>query len=59
MAEYKKEGLGGYTPPRFNAKYTDMNPTDEMLRMYNVKDYVPVFPLEDDVLNEQLEGTED
>ena len=36
-----------------------MNPTDEMLRMYNVKDYVPVFPLEDDVLNEQLEGTED
>lgn len=59
MAEYKKEDLGGYTPPRFNAKYTDMNPTDEMLRMYNVKNYVPVFPLEDDVLNEQLEGTED
>ena len=48
MAEYKKENLGGYTPPRFNAKYEDMNPSDEMLRMYNVKNYVPVFPIEEE-----------
>lgn len=48
MAEYKKENLSGYTPPSFRATYDDMNPSDEMLRMYNVKNYVPVFPREDD-----------
>lgn len=53
MAQYKKENLGGYTPPRFIANYHDMNPTDEMLRMYNVKNYVPVFPVDyEDLLHE-------
>lgn len=42
MAEYKKENLNGYTPPRFRPMYMDMNPSDEMLRMYNVKDYKPI-----------------
>ncbi len=46
MAQYKKENLGGYTPPRFIATYEDMNPSEDMLRMYNVKNYVPVFPYE-------------
>lgn len=46
MAEYKKENLGGYVVPNFRATYEDMNPTDDMLRMYNVKNYVPVLPME-------------
>ena len=46
MAEYKKENLRGYTPPSFRATYEDMNPSDDMLRMYNVKNYVPVLPME-------------
>ena len=44
MAEYKKENLGGYTPPRFRPMYIDMNPSVEMLRMYNVEGYKP-FPM--------------
>ena len=54
MAQYKKENLGGYTPPRFVATYRDMNPSDEMLRMYNVKDYVPVFPQVEDALEDDF-----
>ena len=54
MAQYKKEDLGGYTPPRFVATYRDMNPSDEMLRMYNVKDYVPVFPQVEDALEDDF-----
>ena len=46
MAEYKKEDLGGYTVPNFRPMAIDMNPSEEMLRMYNVKDYKP-FPLPD------------
>ena len=42
MAQYKKENLRGYTPPRFRPMYMDLNPSDEMLRMYNVKDYKPI-----------------
>lgn len=44
MAQYKKENLSGYTPPKFRPMLIDMNPSEEMLRMYNVKNYVP-FPL--------------
>lgn len=44
MAEYKVENLGGYTVPKFRPMYMDMNPSDEMLRMYNVQNYVP-FPI--------------
>ncbi len=42
MAQYKKEDLGGYTPPRFRPMYMDLNPSEEMLRMYGVKDYKPI-----------------
>ena len=48
MAQYKKENLGGYTPPRFRPTYRDMNPSEEMLRMYNVKNYIP-FPVPEGV----------
>ena len=58
MAEYKKENLAGYTPPRFNASYDDMNPSQAMLRMYNVKNYVPVFPKEEEVPGPYIEETE-
>ena len=44
MAEYKVENLGGYTVPKFRPMYMDMNPSEEMLRMYGVKNYVP-FPM--------------
>lgn len=44
MAPYKRENLGGYTPPRFRPMYMDMNPTDEMLHMYGVKNY-EFFPM--------------
>ena len=39
MAQYKKQNLGGYTPPQYRPMYMDLNPSDEMLRMYGVKDY--------------------
>lgn len=48
MAQYKKENLGGYTPPRFKPTYRDMNPSEEMLHMYNVKNYIP-FPVPEGV----------
>ena len=54
MAQYKKENLAGYTPPKFVATYRDMNPSEEMLRMYNVKNYVPVFPKAEDVLEDDF-----
>ena len=57
MAQYKKENLGGYTPPRFRPMPIDMNPSEEMLRMYNVTNYVP-FPLPDDVIFEPEESVE-
>lgn len=44
MAQYKKENMGGYTPPRFRPMYMDMNPSDEMLRMYGLKNY-SLFPI--------------
>ena len=44
MAEYKREDIGGYTPPRFRPTYRDMNPSDEMLHMYGVKNY-NLFPM--------------
>lgn len=44
MAEYKKENLGGYTPPKFRPMYMDLNPSEEMLRMYNVPNY-KVIPI--------------
>ena len=44
MAQYKKEELGGYTPPRFRPMYRDLNPSEEMLRMYGVENY-PLFPI--------------
>ena len=39
MAQYKKENLGGYKVPSFRPMYMDLNPSEEMLRMYGVKDY--------------------
>ena len=55
MAEYKKEDLGGYTPPKFRPMYMDMNPTEEMLRMYGVKDY-ELFPVPEGAkLNDYVE----
>ena len=39
MAQYKKEDLGGYTPPKFKPMYMDLYPSEEMLRMYNLKSY--------------------
>lgn len=44
MAQYKRENLGGYTPPKFRPMYMDLNPSEEMLRMYGVEDYkvIPV-----------------
>lgn len=56
MAQYKKENLGGYTPPRFRPMPIDMNPSDEMLRMYNVKNYVP-FPLPEDAILEPINNS--
>ena len=47
MAEYKKEDLSGYTPPKFRPTYRDMNPSEEMLRMYNVTDY-ELYPIPED-----------
>lgn len=47
MAQYKQENLGGYTPPRFRPMYLDMNPSEEMLRMYNVKNY-DFYPVPED-----------
>lgn len=59
MAEYKKENLAGYTPPRFRPMYMDMNPSDEMLRMYRVENYVP-FPIpEGKALDDFVEGIEE
>ena len=55
MAPYKIENLGGYTPPRFKATYQDMNPSEEMLRRYGVKNYVPVLPKENDAFVPDLE----
>ena len=54
MAEYKVENLGGYTVPKFKPMAIDMNPSEEMLRMYNVKDYKP-FPLPEDTEEEMSE----
>ena len=54
MAQYKKENLGPYTPPRFKPMPIDMNPSEEMLRMYNVRHYTP-FPLPEDA-EEDVEG---
>ena len=42
MAQYKKENLGGYTPPSYRPTYRDLNPSDEMLRMYGVENYEPI-----------------
>ena len=39
MAQYKKENLGGYTPPQFIPMPMDLRPSEEMLRMYNLKSY--------------------
>jgi hypothetical protein len=58
MAQYKKENLGGYTPPKFRPMPIDMNPSEEMLRMYNVKNYVP-FPLPEDVIFEPEDSVEE
>ena len=57
MAQYKKQNMGGYTPPKFVATYGDMNPSEEMLRMYNVKNYVPVYPKADDAFEPGFEVT--
>jgi len=39
MAQYKKENLGGYTAPKFIPMNIDLYPSEEMLRMYNLKSY--------------------
>ena len=39
MAPYKKENLAGYTPPQFIPMPMDLRPSEEMLRMYNLKSY--------------------
>lgn len=52
MAQYKRENLGGYTSPKFRPMPIDMNPSEEMLRMYGVKNYIP-FPMPDDVEAEE------
>ncbi len=44
MAEYKKENLGGYDVPKFVPMYMDLHPSEEMLRMYNLKSYEPHWP---------------
>ena len=44
MAEYKKENLGGYTVPKFIPMHMDLHPSEEMLRMYNLKSYEPHWP---------------
>ena len=53
-APYKKEDLGGYTPPKFVPMDIDMYPSAEMLRMYNLESY----PLHDAAAEEteELEG---
>ncbi|MBO7137659.1 MAG: hypothetical protein J6V92_04245 [Bacteroidaceae bacterium] len=57
MAQYKKENLSGYTVPNFKPMYyLDVNPSDEMLRMYNVKDFEPLpFPFNDETVIEEEE----
>lgn len=59
MAEYKVDNSSGYTPPRFCPTYRDMNPSEEMLRMYNVKDYeqfpVPNGAKLDDFVEDNVE----
>ena len=47
MAQYMKADLGEYTVPRFRPMYMDLNPTEEMLRRYNVKDY-KLLPIPED-----------
>ena len=43
MAQYKKENVGGYTPPKFVPMPIDIYPSKEMLRMYGLESYGPVF----------------
>lgn len=59
MAQYMKEDLKGYTPPRFRPKYMDLNPSEEMLRMYNVQNYEPVPIPEGKTLDDFVEETEE
>lgn len=59
MAQYKKEDLKGYTPPKFRPMYRDLNPSDEMLRMYNVKGYKPIPIPEGKTPDDFVEGFEE
>ena len=47
MTQYKVENIGGYTVPNFKPMYMDLNPSKEMLRMYNVIDY-DLLPIPED-----------
>ena len=58
MAQYKKENLGGYVVPNFRPMYMDLNPSEDMLRMYNVKGYKPIPIPEGKSLNDFVEETE-
>lgn len=42
-APYKREDLGAYTVPKFAPMEIDLHPSEEMLRMYNLKSYEPVW----------------
>lgn len=51
-APYKRQDLGGYTVPNFVPMWEDLHPSEEMLKMYNLKSYEPVS-------DEPVELTED
>ena len=40
---YLREDLGGYTVPKFAPMDIDLHPSEEMLRMYGLKSYEPIF----------------
>ena len=42
-APYKREDLGAYTVPKFAPMEIDLHPSEEMLRMYYLKSYEPVW----------------
>ena len=40
---YLREDLGGYSVPKFAPMDIDLHPSEEMLRMYGLKSYEPIF----------------
>lgn len=61
-APYLREDLGAYTVPKFVPMYMDLHPSEEMLRMYNLKSYEPVWAKPENIeseADEEIEETEE